>query len=851
MRLISYSVVLLIWMGTAGAGDQYVFHLRNGKRLVGQVVQESGDTIVIETRDGRVTLLREEVDSRAPYLVDRKRLDAAQEATIDQRYLEAIALFQEAYRDAKDSDLQDELQQRLEDVVDQWVRQSERRSGAELDWSDADRFSQVEGLIESAAVLERLKAEVWRIRDVRARYLVSEAEHLAENKEYEKAEGIYQDLRDHGYLYPRELAKVYLKHAVELMQPPVRDNGKALRLLLLAREADPDLFVTHLYLAYVYLELDSPDEAEKELRDASRYVAQFSSIEQQVFAQLAMRLRRAQRFPTFPPIPTVSPDEIAHPKRTREQEVRYWRNQLKWLYETGRWKEKILPYWYVPTGAFAALFLLWFLPWMYVKRDFPRRTLTGPNWSTFTFFTGIVGLLVYLPVRTLQEGRKVRCKRCGYNLSRLGDYTDYDYAHCPGCKAPIRPVFSLAQVIVSRARLLASGAAVSSVDTGSEEELFHLVCLHAFRSRAERADLRPDGKDLTMTFLIDGVRHPAFALPAVTGKPLLLSARKKANIDSSARFPQTGYFVSSFDDADVEVRLTVNTGDLGESLSLRLMDRRARVSDLAQIGLDEHQQGTIRDELEKPLGLIAVTGSPGMGKTTLAYAMLRHLNDGQHYLATLENPIQLELPGVTQIDEGRSGLKGKAALEAILRQNVDVLFVEEVRDRESVEFLIRASSTNLRTIICLDSPDAVTALERFLANNLQPELVAGGLSMIIAVRLVRKLCSTCKMEAKLRRRDIERLDLPAEQMESARLFIRKGCDKCSGTGYRGRTGVFEILPMTNALREAILSSRSREEIASMASSACIGGLKAHATRKALAGVTDLEEVARVVSGAPG
>ena len=869
MGLISSFIVLLIWVGVADTEERYFFHLRNGKRLIGQFVQESDDTIVIETRDGRVTLLREEVESRAPYLVDRESLEAAEEAVIDRRYLEAIASFRDAYRDVEDSGLQEELQQSIEGVVDRWVRQSEGRSGAELDWSDADHLSRVEGLIESAAVLERLKAEIRRVRDVRSRHLVSEAERLLEDERYDEAERIYYDLRDHGYSYPRKLADIYVNHAVKLMRPPERENDKALRLLLRAQETDPDLFIAHLYLAQAYMELGSLDEAEKELRESRRYSARFSPVEKQVFERVVARLARVIRFPTFAPIPTVSPEQIAEAKWKREQEKQRPRNRLKRFYETtknlirdfpdplsslyktGNGKETILAYWHVIVGAFAALLVLWYLPWRYVRRDSSRHTLTGPNWSTVAFFTGVAGLLVYLIVRAVQEGRKVRCKRCGYNLSRISDYADYDYMRCPGCKAPIRPVFNLAQVIVSRARLLVSGVASSSLEMGSEDELFHLLCLHAFRSRAEHVDLRPDGKELLTTFLIDGVEHPAFDLPAAVGKVLVSSARKKTNIDSSAPFPQTGYFMGSLDDADVEVRLAVKAGDLGESLSLRLIDRRSGVLDLSQSGLDEDQQAAIREELEKPWGLIALTGPPRAGKTTLAYAMLRYLNDGQHYLATLENPIHLELPGVTQVEEGRGGLRGTSALEPILRQNVDLLFVEEVRDRESAEFLFRASGANTarRVIICLGSLDTVSALERLLGNDLEPELVAGGLSMIIAVRVLRKLCSTCKTEVKLRGRDIERLGLPLDQVAAGRVFVRKSCDECSGTGYRGRTGVFEILPITDVLREAIRSGRPREEIVRIASSACLGSLKGHATRKVLAGVTDMDEVARIVDGA--
>ncbi|MFH1743930.1 MAG: ATPase, T2SS/T4P/T4SS family [bacterium] len=846
MRIVVYLIALLILTGTAYGDEKYIFHLRNGQRLVGEVLQEEDNVLTIETRDGRVTLKREEIDRRSPYPVDSERVKAAEEAVVDRRYLEAITLFREAYGRARDSDIQQDGQRRLEDVVDQWVSQSQRLTGAELDWSDADRLSQIEGLVESADVLERLKAEVRRIRDVRARHLLSVAERLADEKKYEEAAKTYRDLQDHDYSYPQDLAKVYLRHGIETMNPPVRDNDKALRFLLRAKEADPELFYTYLYLAHIYLELRNVEEAEKAFREAGKYYDQFSGIERNQFTSLKARLSWVSKFPTFAPIPTVSPDAIAKPQRTAKEEVRYWRHHFEWLYRTGQWKEGLRVIWPYIAAVIGAWFFLWFLPWRYVRRDSFRRTLMSPKWNTAVFFTGILGLLAYLGARAIQEGRRPRCKRCGYNLSRAGDYADYDYSHCPSCKAPIRPVFSLVQEIVARARLLTSGEVTSSLETGSEEELFHLLCLHAFRSRAERVDLESDGREIAVIFFVDGIQHPVFSLPGLIGRILFPIARKKSNIDSSAPFPQTGYFMGSLDDADVEARLTITPGDLGESLSMRLIDRREALPNLTQIIMDTNQQSLLRGQLEKSSGMVAVAGPPRSGKTTLVYAMLTHLNDGQHYLATLEDSIHLELPGVVQVREGSGGLRGKPALEAMIRQNVDVLFVNEVRDRESVEFLLETSLTNRRAILCLESQDTVKALERFLTNELPPELLGGGLSMIIGVRLIRKLCSVCKAEAKVRGRDLEKLGASPEQMSTSRLFVRKGCEACLQTGYSGRTGIFEFLPVVDRLREAIISGQPRGDILGIALSARMGSFKEHALQKVLAGVTDLDELVRVV-----
>jgi len=846
MRMFSYLFVLLICVDAAVTAEQQVFHLQNGKRLLGEIVEERGDDVVIDTRDGRVTLRRSEIEGTSPYPVDLDDLKAADQAVADRRHIDAITFLRRAYSDADAPELRQEEERRIAEVVENWVSRSQSRSGSEVDWSDADRLLEVEGFIESATALEKLKAEVRRIREVRARHLLSVADRHIEEREYEQAEAIYRELARHGYPQPKKLARTYLNHAKSLLRPPRADPSRALRLLQRAVEQDPSIPEVQVYLAQAYLELDEVGSAEKALREAHKHYERLSALEKSVFDKVSGQLARASRFPTFAPIPTVSPEQIVQHQQEKKKEIDYWWRRLKWLYGTGKWKQIIFENWLIGVAALAALLILWYFPWRYVRRDYSRRTMTGPNWSTVAFLTGVLGLLMYLIARAIQEGRKVRCKRCGYNLSRVGDYMDYDFAHCPGCRAPIKPVFSLDQIIVARANQLMSGVPVSTVDMGGEEELFYLLCLHAFRSRAEQMQLQPDGKEIAVTLTIDGVPRPVFKLPGPVINAVLPSARKKGNIDSSSSYPQTGYFVSSMDDADVEVHLTITPGDLGESMELRLLDRREGAPGLSQLGLDEKRLTVIQEELEKDSGAIVVAGPPRSGRSTLVYAMLQHLNDGRHYIVTLENPIHLDLPGVTQVTEGQGGIRGRQAVETALRQNPDVLFVDRVEDRESVELLLRSATGNRRSVLCLETQDSIGALKRFLSNELDAETLSSGLSMVIAVRLIRKLCPSCKTEAKLRGRDAERLGLSHEQAAGVTLFVHKGCDACTGTGYRGRTGVFEILPITDTLKNALRAGQNPDEILRLAASDRIGSIREHAMRKVVTGVTDLDEVARVL-----
>jgi len=843
MRRWVWVLVSLICCSGVFAGDSYIFHLKNGQRLVGEIAAENDASVTIETRDGRVTVRKEEIESRTPHLVDREKIGQAEQFVVEKRHLEAILLFRDAYSAAQDPKIREEGQRRIEEVADRWVEQSSRRSGAELDWSDADNLVKIEGLIESADVLERLKAEARRIREVRAVYLDSVAEGFMKAGKYAEAAEIYRDLQNHGFPRPSQLANAYLRQAISLTGPTDRDLSKALRLLEQAQAADPNVVLVHLYLAHVYLELGDLDAAMGQFRLAVPHYAEFAGADKNLFDRISARLARVSRFPTFAPIPTVSPERIANPQRTTKQKVRFWFWDAKRAYYSGSWKDFFKKHWLYMAAVIGAVLVLWYLPWRYVRHDFSRRTMMGPNWSTIAFFTGIFGFLAYLVMRTFQEIRVPRCKRCGYNLARASDYTDYDYHHCPSCKAPIRPVFTLSQEIVGRARMLAAMGSASSLETGSEEELFQILCLHAFRSRAQEVVMEPNGKDLTVFFEVDGIRYQVFQIPQSTLKFLLPIARKKANIEASAPFPQKGYFISSLGEADVEIRLSITPGDLGETFRMRLTDRRESLPNLAQIGLNDRQQTIIKEELAKPSGMIVIAGPPKSGKTTLAYAMLAYLNDGRHYMASIEKSIQAEVPGVTQIEEGRGGMYGRQIIEAVVRQNVNVLFVDEIRDRESAEYLLGISSTNRQTIVCLESADTVHALERFLNNDLPPEMLASSLNLIVAVRLVRKLCPACKTEGKIRAKDLERLGLSPDAVASARVYVHTGCEECMRSGYRGRTGVFEVLSISGDLKQAIAANRPKEEILRIAASARPGVLKRHVLEKVLAGVTDFDAIA--------
>jgi type II secretion system protein E len=373
------------------------------------------------------------------------------------------------------------------------------------------------------------------------------------------------------------------------------------------------------------------------------------------------------------------------------------------------------------------------------------------------------------------------------------------------------------------------------------------ILTEAIELRATDVHIEPFEETLRVRYRIDGVLQEASVAPEIKQFQAAIVSRLKilAKLDiAEKRIPQDGRIKIIISGREIDVRVSVIPMLYGEAVVLRLLDRSSVLLGLDKLGMSERDLETMRVILERPHGIILVTGPTGSGKTTSLYAALSQINDIQRKIITIEDPIEYQLHGVNQIQVSRkAGLTFANGLRSILRHDPDVVLVGEIRDSETAEIAIQASLTGHLVFSTLHTNDAPSALTRLVDMGIEPYLVASSLEAVIAQRLVRVVCPECKeplsaSEAMpLRRRFGDQLP-PA-------LYKGQGCHRCQGTGYRGRIGIFEMMLVTDEIRSLILENTSAPELRKVAARQGMKSLRDDGFRQLHRGRTTIQEVLRV------
>ena len=311
------------------------------------------------------------------------------------------------------------------------------------------------------------------------------------------------------------------------------------------------------------------------------------------------------------------------------------------------------------------------------------------------------------------------------------------------------------------------------------------------------------------------------------------------------RRPQDGRLRLTVDDREHDARVSTLPGIDGEKLVLRLLASATDVPAVDALGLDAVQQDALLGALQAPSGLVLVTGPTGSGKTTTLYAGLKHVATAERNVVTLEDPVEVRLPGATQVQVNeRAGLTFGTGLRAVLRQDPDVVLVGEIRDRETADLALKAAMTGHLVLATLHTRSAVGALGRLVEMGCDPAVVAASVTLVVAQRLLRAPCGGCARRTPPSVRTLHLLGLRPEDVHASRSVLGTGCRACSGTGYAGRTGVFEVLGMTSTLRGHLAASGPGDELAAEARRTGHRELRDAALDLAAAGVTSYEEVLR-------
>jgi general secretion pathway protein E len=393
-------------------------------------------------------------------------------------------------------------------------------------------------------------------------------------------------------------------------------------------------------------------------------------------------------------------------------------------------------------------------------------------------------------------------------------------------------------------------------DSASEAPVVRLVnylVTKAVETHASDIHIEPMDGELRVRYRIDGVLSEIEAPPAHLG-PAIVSRIKimaKLNI-AERRLAQDGRTRLAVRGKDVDFRVSTTPTVHGESVVLRILDRGSLTLDFDALGLSPQVQAPLLKALNQPHGILLVTGPTGSGKTTTLYAALSLLNTADRKILTIEDPVEYQLAGINQVQvKPQIGLTFAGALRSFLRQDPDIMMVGEIRDLETAQIAVQAALTGHLILSTLHTNDAASAVTRLLDMGVEDFLLTSTINGIVAQRLVRKLCPTCRvpfeavpeLAGRLRKAGAEVPDGPVI------LHHAKGCPECQGTGYRGRSSIAEVLLLSDRLRQIVLSRGSASDLQKAALDEGMVSLFADGTAKALAGVTSIEEVFRVVKEA--
>jgi general secretion pathway protein E len=385
---------------------------------------------------------------------------------------------------------------------------------------------------------------------------------------------------------------------------------------------------------------------------------------------------------------------------------------------------------------------------------------------------------------------------------------------------------------------------MESQDDAPIIRLINALLTEAIKANASDIHIEPFETRLSVRMRVDGVLREILE-PQRALAPLLVSRIKvMAKLDiAEKRLPQDGRISLKVAGRAVDVRVSTLPSGSGERVVMRLLDKQAGRLDLEHLGMPPHSLKLISDLIRHPHGIVLVTGPTGSGKTTSLYAMLGRLNDRSRNIMTVEDPIEYYIDGISQTHVNtKVDLTFARGLRAILRQDPDVVMVGEIRDLETAQIAVQSSLTGHMVLSTLHTNTAVGAVTRLRDMGIEPFLLSSSLSGVVAQRLVRKLCSACKLPYVASRSDCEAMGINPD--EAPTIYAARGCSSCDGIGYKGRTGIYEVIAIDERMRNMIHDGSSELEMEAHAR-AHTPGIREEGLRQVLTGNTSLEEVLRV------
>jgi type IV pilus assembly protein PilB len=378
--------------------------------------------------------------------------------------------------------------------------------------------------------------------------------------------------------------------------------------------------------------------------------------------------------------------------------------------------------------------------------------------------------------------------------------------------------------------------------------LCNAVLLSAIKKGASDIHMEPYEKQLRVRYRIDGVLHDEMHPPLKLKNAIASRFKIMASLDiSERRLPQDGRIKLKLGKGrEMDFRVNALPTIWGEKIVMRLLDKGNLQLDMTKLGFEQKQLSDFQGAIHKPFGMVLVTGPTGSGKTTTLYSALSDLNRVTTNISTAEDPVEYNLMGINQVQMHEDiGLNFAAALRAFLRQDPDIIMVGEIRDFETGEIAVKAALTGHLVLSTLHTNDAPGTISRLLNMGVEPFLVTASVNLILAQRLARKICSECKVETENDPGALATAGFSEEQIKKARLFKGAGCRTCGDSGYKGRIALYEVMPMTDRLKEMVLQGASSAELKQEMIAEGINTLRMSGINKIMDGVTTVEEICRV------
>jgi type IV pilus assembly protein PilB len=388
----------------------------------------------------------------------------------------------------------------------------------------------------------------------------------------------------------------------------------------------------------------------------------------------------------------------------------------------------------------------------------------------------------------------------------------------------------------------------AAVEDAPIVKLVQAIMTQAVTDRASDVHIEPTEKDVRVRFRVDGVLHEVMHSPKSIQGGLISRLKVMADLNiAEKRVPQDGRVSIRVGSRQLDLRLATLPTVFGEKIVIRILDKSNALLKLSDLGFQEHAYKRYEEAFRKPYGAILVTGPTGSGKSTTLYATLNIVNSIDKHIVTVEDPVEYRLPGVNQIQVNpKAGLTFASALRSILRADPDIILIGEIRDRETAMIAVESALTGHLVLSSLHTNDAPSAISRLTEMEVETFLVASAVDVVVAQRLARLLCEKCREPHVANPEELREAGFDPAKHAQGQFFRAMGCTACSNTGYRGRFGLYEVMPMTEEIERLTVERASSNAIREVAIEQGMRTLRDDGLEKAAAGLTSIEEIARVV-----